>query len=229
MEIRSNYSSEIINEEGAFEIINEERTFEIIDEKRAFEIIKLIFDQYFINKNLEDALQMFMNIGTDIYNYEIINIFIDNLDSSDSNYVIDGTNLIIELNKNGLLSSDSILKEIEENIQLIEEITLDIPKIYDLFGIFLSMLIESDILSLNDLNQLCNLLKDCNSIYNNIFPPATKLAGHVLFETKKLLGEREFIRIFKLNKIDLKSFFYRKYNMKILNQWITKYQLECIF
>jgi len=197
-----------------------------MNEEKAKKRIENTYKEYVSQRNLEEALLSIKEIGTDEHNKHIVNIFIDKYSDAKSQEVDAASELIVEFYKNNVISSDVILKEIQENAEFIEDMIFDIPDIYKFYGIFLSKLISVEALSLKGLNDICEKMKNCPDVSRTGIPPAARLAGNVLGEYKKNLSEDEFIKAIHMNRINLKKYWYDHFNAVLMVDWIKKHHLE---
>ncbi|OUM60691.1 hypothetical protein PIROE2DRAFT_69702 [Piromyces sp. E2] len=200
-----------------------------MDEEKAKKRIENTFKEYVSQRNLEEALLSIKEIGTNEHNKHIVKIFMDKYADAKSQDINAAAELVVELYKKDILSSDVILKEIEENAEFIEDMLFDIPDIYKFYGIFLSKLIDVEALSLKDLDKICEKMKNCEDVSRTGIPPSARLAGNVLGETKKLINEEEFVNTAHKNLIDLKKYWYDKFDAVLMVQWVKEHNLECIW
>jgi len=200
-----------------------------MDEEKAKKRIENTFKEYVNQKNLEEALLSIKEIGTDEYNKHIVSIFIEKYSDAKIPDIETAAELIVQLYKNGVISSEVILKEIEDNADFIEDMLFDIPDIYKFYGIFVSKLIDVEALSLKDLDKICEKMKNCMDVSRTGIPPAARLIGSVLKETKKLSGEDSFVKNVHMNRIDIKKYWYDKFDAVLMVKWVKNNQLECVW
>jgi len=200
-----------------------------MDEEKAKKRIENTFKEYVSQNNFDEALLSIKEIGTDEYNKHIVSIFINNYPDAKIQEIESAAELVVQLYKNEIISSDIILKEIEENAEFIEDLLFDIPGIYKFYGIFLSKLIEVEALSLKDIDKICEKMKNCTDVSRTGIPPAAKLVSNVLSEIKKLLGEEAFVKDVNMNRIDVKKYWYNNFDAVLMVEWIKKNGLECIW
>jgi len=199
-----------------------------MDEEKAKKRIENTFKEYVSQKNFDEALLSIKEIGTNEHNKHIVSIFINSYSDAKVPDIESAAELVVQLYKNEVLSNDVILKEIEENAEFIEDMLFDIPGIYKFYGIFLSKLIEVEALTLKDIDGICEKMKNCPDVSRTGIPPAARLIGNVLNETKKLTGEEAFIKDVNMNRIDVKKYWYNKFDAVLMVKWIKNNQLECI-
>jgi len=200
-----------------------------MDEEKAKKRIENTFKEYVSQKNFDEALLSIKEIGTNEHNKHIVSIFINSYSDAKVPDIESAAELVVQLYKNEVLSNDVILKEIEENAEFIEDMLFDIPGIYKFYGIFLSKLIEVEALTLKDIDGICEKMKNCPDVSRTGIPPAARLIGNVLNETKKLTGEEAFIKDVNMNRIDVKKYWYNKFDAVLMVKWIKNNQLECIW
>ncbi|ORX56526.1 hypothetical protein BCR36DRAFT_319935 [Piromyces finnis] len=232
LKVQSTNIFDALNEEEHKDMVSEpaEINKEIpkMDEEKAKKRIENTFKEFVSQRNLEEALLSIKEIGTNEYNKYIIKNFIDKYADAKENDIESAAELIVELYKKDILSSDIILKEIEENAEFIEEMLFDIPGIYKFYGIFISKLIDIKALSLNDMDKICDKIKDAEDCKRAGIPPAAKLAGSVLGETKKLTNEKDFVDSFRSINVDLQKYWYDKLDIVLMVNWVKEHNLECI-
>jgi hypothetical protein len=200
-----------------------------MDEEKAKKRIENTFKEYVSQKNIEEAILSIKEIGTNEYNKYIVSIFINNYSDAKIQDIETAADLIVQLYKKEILTSKDILKEIEENAAYIEDMLFDIPEIYKFYGIFLSKLINVRALSLKDLDKICEKMRNSPDVSRTGIPPAARLVGSVLKEIKKLYGEETFIKEVNMNRINVKKYWYDKFDAVLMVKWIKDNQLECIW
>jgi len=216
-------SSEIVAEPSE---IQKEEEVPKMNEEKAKKRIENTFKEYVSQRNLDEALLSIKEIGTDEHNKHLVRILIDKYSDAKSQEIDAATELIVELYKNKIISSDVILKEIEENAEFIEDMIFDIPGIYKFYGVFLSKLIGVEAITLKGLDEICEKMKNCMDVSRTGIPPAARLAGNVLGEYKKSISEEDFTKAINKNQINLKKYWYDHFNAVLMVQWINEHNLN---
>jgi len=216
-------SNEIVAEPGEMQ---KEEEVPKMNEEKAKKRIENTFKEYVSQRNLDEALLSIKEIGTDEHNKHLVHYLIDKYSDAKPQEVEAATDLIVELYKNKILSSDVILKEIEENAEFIEDMMIDIPDIYKFYGTFLTKLISVEALTLKDLDGICEKMKNCMDASRTGIPPAARFVGNVLSKYKKSISEEDFIKAINKNQINLKKYWYDQFNAVLMVQWINEFNLN---
>lgn len=200
-----------------------------MDKEKAKARIENTYDEYMNQKDMNEAIENIKEIGTDSYNRNIIEIFISKFFDRKQNDIEVACGLIVKFYKEKLITTKDIEDEIEDQAEFIEDALYEAPNVYDFYGLLLANCINAEALTFKSLQKICDLMKNASDIKKTGIPAPARLLSSTLVHLKKLMDENTFVKNWTNFKTSLKYFWYEKYDVEKMVNWVINNKLECIY
>ncbi|TPX32771.1 hypothetical protein SeLEV6574_g08438 [Synchytrium endobioticum] len=155
--------------------------------------IDAMIEEFYSNFDPAEAGADFKDLGDGEYHSQAISAILEKVSEKKRNDYIKTADLLVHLAKNDIVTADVIVACLTRHVEAIEDISVDVPEIFKNVAILLSRLLYTGAIRLSQIPLICSGIIDSPAR----IPPAPKLLGETLYETKKEYGPDTYNTLIK--------------------------------
>ncbi|TPX41591.1 hypothetical protein SeMB42_g05509 [Synchytrium endobioticum] len=143
-----------------------------------------MIEEFYSNFDAAEAGADFKDLGDGEYHSQAICAILEKVSEKKRNDYIKTADLLVHLAKNEIVTADVIVACLTQHVEVIGDVSIDVPEIFKNVAILLSRLLYTGAIRLSQIPLICSGIIDSPAR----IPPAPKLLGETLYETKKEYG-----------------------------------------